>query len=414
MNDKKTGKRKDSRGYILNKYESQRKSDGRYIYTYNDPVKGKRVPVYANTLAELRLKEKEIQRDLLDGIETHNNMTMNDLYDKYINMKDDLKETTKVNYIYTYNHFVRDSYFGRMKVANIRYSDVKTFYQKIMQESGMQAATIENIHTQIHPALTLAVRDNLIRNNPSDNVLGELKKSKNWTKNKRIALTIPQQKAFMNHVKTHKVFAGWEPIITVLLGTGMRIGECLALTWDDLDFIEELIYVRRTLVYRPNQKGESLYWINTPKTKAGERTIPMLPEVREALLTEYEFQKAIGFCEDEIDGIYGFVFSSGEHTVYIPSCVNDALHRIQDDYNNEETEKAKEESREPILLPRFSCHSLRHTFITRLCENETNLRVIMDICGHKSFTTTAEIYADVTKEKKQETALKLAGKIVLY
>lgn len=407
------GQRKDSRGYVLYKGEHQR-ADGRYVYSYTEPFTKKRVAVYGKTLVELRNKEKDIQRDSLAGIRTHCDMTMNDLYDRYISMKDDLKPTTKVNYIYTYDHFVRNTAFGKMKISSIKYSDVKLFYQNVLKETGMKATTVENIHTQIHPALTLAVRDNLIRNNPSDNVIGELKRSNSWDKKKRDALTIPQQKAFMNYVMSHSQYAGWVPIIKVLLGTGMRIGECLGLTWDDLDFEVGLIHVRRSLVYRPNEKGESLYWINTPKTKAGTRSIPMLSDVRQAFLDEYSFQKVIGFCEDEIDGVSGFVFSSGEHTVYIPSTINDALHRIQNDYNKEEERAAQLEKREPVLLPRFSCHVLRHTFVTRLCENETNLRVIMDICGHKSFSTTAEIYADVTTEKKIETAGNLEGKVVLY
>ncbi len=53
------------------------------------------------------------------------------------------------------------------------------------------------------------------------------------------------------------------------------------------------------------------------------------------------------------------------------------------------------------MLPRFSCHSLRHTFTTRLVEAGVNLKVIQDTLGHKDFSTTMDIYTDVTKELKQ-------------
>lgn len=68
--------------------------------------------------------------------------------------------------------------------------------------------------------------DEILRNNPSDMVMCEIKKSRLWLKPKRHALTIPQQKAFLSFLENNDEYMGWYPIITVLLGTGMRIGEC--------------------------------------------------------------------------------------------------------------------------------------------------------------------------------------------
>lgn len=55
--------------------------------------------------------------------------------------------------------------------------------------------------------------------------------------------------------------------------------------------------------------------------------------------------------------------------------------------NKEEEQKAQEENREPIIIPHFSCHVFRHTFCTRFCENETNIKVIQEIMGHANLTT---------------------------
>ncbi len=54
-----------------------------------------------------------------------------------------------------------------------------------------------------------------------------------------------------------------------------------------------------------------------------------------------------------------------------------------------------------VLLPHFSCHSLRHTFTTRMCEAGVNVKVIQDTLGHKDISTTLNIYTDVTKELKR-------------
>jgi GTP-binding protein Era len=66
--------------------------------------------------------------------------------------------------------------------------------------------------------------------------MAEIKKNKSWAPKKKTALTVPQQKALLNYVEESDTYSGWYPVITVLLGTGMRISECLGLRWDDLNF----------------------------------------------------------------------------------------------------------------------------------------------------------------------------------
>ena len=182
----------------------------------------------------------------------------------------------------------------------------------------------------------------------------------------------------------------------------MRIGECVGLRWCDLDFENRIIDINHNLVHRSVDKEGGTLHINTPKTKAGERRIPMIEPVYEAFLEEYQIQQMTGFCTQEIDGYKGFVFCSSNGTVTIPQEVNRAIHSIVADYNKEETAKAKKEGRDPVLLPDFSAHHLRHTFCTRLCENESNLKVIQTVMGHKDIQTTMDIYADCTEEKKKE------------
>ena len=113
----------------------------------------------------------------------------------------------------------------------------------------------------------------------------------------------------------------------------------------------------------------------------------------------------------EIDGYTNFIFQNRYGNVHNPMTINRAIKRIYTAYNEEETVKAQEEKRKPILIPHFSCHNLRHTFCTRFCENETNIKVIQEIMGHSDITTTMDVYAEATKEKKMESFEKLEGKI---
>ena len=60
------------------------------------------------------------------------------------------------------------------------------------------------------------------------------------------------------------------------------------------------------------------------------------------------------------------------------------------------------EKRKPLLLPHFSAHHLRHTFCTRICEEETDLKLIQEIMGHADITTTMDVYNESSLARKKE------------
>ena len=104
------------------------------------------------------------------------------VFDRYISTKAELRDTTMTNYKYMYNRFVRDG-FGRKKIAGVKFSDVLQFYQHLIKDKAMQINTLETIHTVLHPTFQLALRDNIIRTNPSDGVMAQIKKTaweKSW------------------------------------------------------------------------------------------------------------------------------------------------------------------------------------------------------------------------------------------
>ena len=245
--------------------------------------------------------------------------------------------------------------------------------------------------------------------------MAELKKNLGMKTGVRHALTIPQQRAFMEYIATHPIYYHWWPIFTVFLGTGCRIGEVLGLRWEDINYEKRIISINHNLTYYPvGEDRASENHIATPKTEAGMRTIPMLDTVKDAFEMIWEEQKENGWTDAEIDGMTGFVFCNRYGNVMNAQSVNRAIKRISSAYNATEEIEAKKEHREPVLLPNFSAHSLRHTFCTRLCERETNLKVIQSIMGHKDIQTTMDIYAEATEEKKQETFEHLAATMDVF
>ena len=264
----------------------------------------------------------------------------------------------------------------------------------------------------LHQVFAVAVDDEYIRVNPTDGVLTAIKAAHQYETPKRHALTLPQQQAFLNFIKKTPKFQHWLPMFTFMLGTGCRISETVGLCWSDIDFESGFITIQHNLVYHDHEVGGCYFTMSTPKTAAGKRAIPILPEVRKALEQERTNQQELELvCEYEIDGISDFVFLNRFGQPQNPQTVNRAIKRISVAYNEAELEKAEKEKREPQLLPPFSCHNLRHTFCTRLCENETNLKIIQDIMGHKDISTTMEIYAEATKEAKAHSFANLNGKL---
>ena len=168
--------RKDERGRALRKGEVQRASDKRYMYTYTDPL-GRRKFIYANDLTTLREKEKQLMKDQLDGLDVYvaGKATVNDTFDRYMSTKCKLRETTRSNYIYIYDRFVRDT-FGKKKIAEVKYSDVLQFYLHLLNVDDLSLGTLDSVHTLLHPTFQLAVRDEVIRKNPSDGVMKEVSK----------------------------------------------------------------------------------------------------------------------------------------------------------------------------------------------------------------------------------------------
>lgn len=142
---------------------------------------------------------------------------------------------------------------------------------------------------------------------------------------------------------------------------------------------------------------------NTPKTKAGERQVPMLGFVKEAFQIEKQFQQDAGIkCEAVVDGYTDFIFVNRFGLNQHQTTLNKAIKRIIRDCNDAQL---LENTEADVLLPNFSCHSLRHTFTTRLVESGTNIKVIQDTLGHADISTTLNIYADAAKElKKSEFA----------
>ena len=419
-------KRKDTEKRNLEKGEYQ-KDDGRYEYRYKD-IHGKTRSIYSWRLTAsdkqpagkapckpLREMIREINEDKHNNIDTFvaKTTTLNDRFDIYIESKINLRRSTKQNYIYMYEKYVRDT-IGRMKMCDINYSIIQRLYNSMITKYGFKPNSMEALHTVLNPIFNIAVWDNIIESNPCPKAMKQIRESDAWVKSKKSALTLEEQKAFMNFLRTSPKYQHWTNIMVVLLGTGMRIGECLGLTWQSCKFKTGEVIVDHTLNYRQDSNGHCQSYIEfATKTKAGQRSIPMFDEVRVALLEEKQRQEKAGTAGTVIGGLSDWVFTNRYGTVFKPKSINAAITRICNAYNEEERKAAKAEGREPFLLPHFTCHQLRHTFCTRLCEVEPRAKIVQAIMGHADFDTTMDVYAEVEERIKKEAVRQHQSKMYI-
>ena len=169
--------------------------------------------------------------------------------------------------------------------------------------------------------------------------------------------------------------------IVLCLYTGLRIGELLALTWNDIDFEKSILSVTKTC-HDGNENGKHIRIIDTPKTENSRRQIPL----SKTLIKMLKDMKKKSKCE--------FVIADGEKPVYIRSY-----------------QRTFELLLKKIGLPHKGFHSLRHTFATRALECGMDVKSLSEILGHKNATITLNRYAHSLWEHKSEMMNKL-GKLL--
>lgn len=386
-------RRKDKNGRVLEKGESQRK-EGKYVFQYN--ICGQRKCVYANSLSELREREKQINKDISDNIDTSKSViSLNEQFDKYMSIKIKLANSTKENYLGLWDNHVRHSFLGNKSIGDIKKTDILRFYTMLAQK-GLKYSTIKAYDCMISPCFDLAIDDDIIRKNPSKGCLKEF-----YAKDaaEKTALTLQEQEELLIFVQKSAVYKQYLPLIIFMLGTGARCGETIGLTWNDVDFENREISIDHQIIYK-KLNGKYVFYAESPKTESGIRKIPMTNSVYHALLQQKKQQFQTGTrTKVVIDGYADFVFSTKNNNPMMPGAVNSVLKNIVNKHNISADIKCK--------LPHLSAHILRHTACTRMAEVGMDVKVLQYIMGHSRISVTMEVYNHISPERNRKEIDKL-------
>ena len=196
-----------------------------------------------------------------------------------------------------------------------------------------------------------------------------------------------------------------------MLLTGRRIGEIGGLQWEDIDFVNKFIYVKRTLSYH-YENGKRIRKLTSPKTENSVRKIPFFGETKAILEKQFEKikrkQSDLGerWRKPEDLGNLVFLTSMGSPIgrYSIESDMRYITKQITDMLNTE----ALYTGSTPRKFERIHPHALRHTFATRCFEKGMTPRAVQEIMGHANYNTTVS-YTHVLDDVKAKEAERLGN-----
>ena len=395
-----SGKRRDNKNRILRTGESQR-SDGKYMYRYVD-ANGKTQCLYSWKLVKtdilpagkkdngaLRELEKKVQRDLDDEIIPEGDgFTVLSLVKKYISQKTGVKNTTRAGYGTVVNLLTADP-FGNKRIDKVKLSDAKAWLIKLQQEKQKSYSTIHTIRGVVRPAFQMAVDDDILRKNPFEFQLATVLVNDSVT---REAITRKEERTFLEFIKNDTHYSKYYDGMYVLFKTGMRISEFTGLTLSDLDMKNRTINIDHQL-----QKTGTLVYIDTTKTYAGKRVIPMTDGVYEAfkniLAARPKFK-----VEPMIDGYSGFLWFDKDGKPMVAMHWEKYFQHAVNKYN----------SIYRVQLPKITPHVCRHTYCSNMAKSGMNPKVLQYLMGHSDISVTLNTYTHLKLDDAKEEMEKLA------
>lgn len=279
--------------------------------------------------------------------------------------------------------------WGNYQLKNITRSDYQKWINDLREHYS--EGTVRRIHSIMSTAMNDAVHEfRIMRENP----LQRIKIPKDIDKSSKVNFfTKDQLQLFLDTTNTTVKHAKYQESIqyyalfVLLARTGLRIGESLALTWDDISLDFKTVTVNKTLVYPTN----STPYLSTPKSQKSERTIKLDEFISKILKKHRINQKEVILRYENYKG-------SNDNVIFHQHEGRWLRTNVVREYFKEVCKRAK--------LPILSPHALRHTHAVHLLEAGANIKYVSERLGHASVKVTADTYLHVT-QKIEDDALAL-------
>lgn len=373
---------------------SRKRWCGQYVVGRDDNGKIIRKTVYGKTRKEVSEKINEHLTEIKNNeYIDKNNISLDQVMKERVNLQFELSQIKEASYkrcLYSIKEIEENMpALANMSIQKITSNDINQSLKNILTYSN---SIIDKILMQINGAFNYAIVNGIVKENPFA-IKGAIIRPKKESNKKVIALTVEEQQSFVNELENY--YDPYKTIFFMALYTGMRIGEILALTTDDIDLGNKIIHVTKTLT---RDKNDKVIIGATTKTYSGQRDVPIISSLYD-VLNSYEIDHK------------GTLFTINDKLI-IPSTINAHFKRICTKANIRpikiNSSKLKKNGEKiQIKSSDVHTHMLRHTFATRCIESGMQAVTLSRILGHKDISVTLNTYTDVFNKFKQQEVNKV-------
>lgn len=365
---------------------TRRRPDGTYELRFS--VNGKRYSVYGKTVKECRERELQRRQEIAENAYTRNSaITLDGYFKEWKKIKaQSVSEKTIGDYTRMYRKHI-SPVFGKVRIKDIERRQVIEFQGAIYEKYSTE--TVQFIMKILRQIMKSAVIDEIISRNVCETVPSMKKKATERPARETIhrALTAEELRAFFKYARSSRHC----DVFRLLLETGMRIGECCALAWRDIDWKAGVIHIRRTTTMDAEGRKKIGH---TTKTKSSTRDIP----INEAIAAILKRQRDL-YHDLHGGAIYDInapIFQSERGGVLYPDTVSGTLRHI-----------LKNAAKNGEIIKPFSLHAFRDTFASMAAARGVDMNVLKELLGHASLAMTSDLYCHVYKDQKAEAMKEL-------
>lgn len=343
---------------------------------------------YGKTESEVKKKLREFKKELAkNDYKEIRKMTVSELLEEWMSVIKihELKSSSYDRLELTVKHQI-NPYIGNLQISTITTSDIQSVINELIRQD-YSYSIIKKTYNAINASFKFACNRQYISQNPVINIT--LPKQKERAKsnieffnNDEIQDII---KYSIEQYGTGRYIYQHGYAFPLLLNTGMRVGELLALKWENVDFENKQIHIKESrgqIIDRTSDVKRYVMIDKTTKTSSSYRTIPMNKLAEESLL----YFKSLHPNNK-------YVMANKNNNVITYRNLNRAFKNIKEKAN----------------INHGTIHSLRHTFATKLFQNGVDVKIISEILGHSDISITYNIYTHVIKEQKLKAVKVLEG-----
>lgn len=368
----------------------------------------------------------EFEKKVLSGeYETNRKIKLSDYCEQWLKTQKDILSPTTYNF---YKSFIDDKLvkkLGSLKLDEIKKKHIETFLNEMKyRENGKEYSqnSQKKYLAIVKSIFHTAWLDEIIEKNPTERIHFNRNTDLDYDSNKVKCFSLEETMTFLNilengityhynerkrkdrngniysiksYTSTHNIPTQFKVFFNIAIFGGLRKGEILALTWNDIDFQNNTISIHKSVCYT---KGQII--IKKPKTQKSNRTITLPSSVINIINIYYkeweQLKETLG--PDWKGSDYLFIQSDG--SLMHPSTPYHKFKEIIHQYNatcQKESDK----------LPLITLHDLRHTSATLLISQNIDIAVVSERLGHSNISTTLDIYTHALKKADESASNKL-------